>query len=451
MRVKQLKITSFRGIRDLTLTFDQQNLTVFIGINGVGKSSILDCIAILLSWLLARIEYDPDETSVSTFMRNKRVLSEGWYFEPQDIKNGFQKTRSEMIFSIDQDKDEIHWFLEQDTQPINRVITIGSKRNFTWGDEDEVSEKDGLEAIADRIRNQWKEDPKANIPLAVYYPVNRGVLDIPLDIKNNYRFKQVEAYEQALTGVQVSFDSFFKWFRALEETENEERRDNIEYRDRQLEAVRRAIYSILGEEFDDLRVRRKPYLRMTILKHGEEIIVDRLSDGEKSLLAMAGDLARRLAISQPSRALPLEGSAVVLIDEIEQHLHPSWQRRILSLLTETFPNCQFIVTTHSPQIVSQVQPESIYILEKMGEDIIAKHPESSFGRDSNRILEDLMGVPERPLEIKEKLLELFRVINDGDLERAKAMQQEIAAEIGDDEPELVKASVSIRRREILNR
>ncbi|WP_413165311.1 AAA family ATPase [Capilliphycus salinus ALCB114379] len=444
MRVKQLKITSFRGIRDLTLTFDEQNLTVFIGINGVGKSSILDCIAILLSWLLAWIQYDPDAKYVSTFTTEKRNFSEGRYFEPSDFKNESQKTRIEVQFSIEQEKDEINWFLEEGKKPRNTGSVRRSFRRDRTTDQNEVSEQDQLEAIALRIRNQWKEDPKANIPLAVYYPVNRGVLDIPLDIEDGYKFRQVEAYEQALTGVQVSFDSFFKWFRALEETENEERRDNIEYRDRQLEAVRQAIYSILGEEFDDLRVRRKPYLRMTILKHGEEIIVDRLSDGEKSLLAMAGDLARRLAISQPSRALPLEGSAVVLIDEIEQHLHPSWQRRILQLLTQTFPKCQFIVTTHSPQIVSQVQPESIYILEKMDDDIIAKHPESSFGRDSNRILEDLMGVPERPLEIKEKLLELFRVINDGDLEKAKAMQQEIAAEIGDDEPELVKASVSIR-------
>ena len=449
MRVKQLKITSFRGIRDLTLTFDEQNLTVFIGVNGVGKSSILDCIAILLSWLLVWIQYDEEARKYGP----RRKLAKGRYFEDSDIKNSSEKTQIEILFLIEQEKDEIHCSLEKNTQPRNREITIGSKRKFTRKDEDEdeVIKQDGLKAIADRIRRQWEEDRKANIPLAVYYPVNRGVLNIPLDIEDGYKFKQVEAYEQALTGVQVSFDSFFKWFRALEETENEERRDNIEYRDRQLEAVRQAIYSILGEEFDDLRVRRKPHLRMTILKHGEEIIVDRLSDGEKSLLAMAGDLARRLAISQPSRALPLEGSAVVLIDEIEQHLHPSWQRRILPLLTQTFPNCQFIVTTHSPQIVSQVQPKSIYILEKMGDDIIAKHPESSFGRDSNRILEDLMGVPERPLEIKEKLLELFRVINDGDLERAKAMQQEIAAEIGEDEPELVKASVSIRRREILNR
>ncbi len=192
-------------------------------------------------------------------------------------------------------------------------------------------------------------------------------------------------------------------------------------------------------------------MRMTVQKQGEELIVNQLSDGEKCLLAMVGDLARRLAIANPSLPDPLEGSGVVLIDEIELHLHPKWQREIIPALTRTFPNCQFIVTTHSPQVISQVKPEGIYILEKTDEGVVAKRPESSFGRDSNRILEDLMGVPERPQEIKESLLELFRLIDAGNIEGARQLRQQLANEIGADEPEFVKADVLIRRKEILNR
>lgn len=443
MRVKQLKITAFRGIRDLTLTFDENNLAVFIGVNGVGKSSILECISILLSWLLARIQYDPDTKYIPTTLGNQKNLSEGLDFEPEDNHDEFQKARGEIVFSTGLDNDYITWNLEQGYPPQYQ------RRHSRFKQQEDT--RNDLEKTADRIRNHLKDNWEADIPLAVYYPVNRGVLEIPLTIQDNYRAQQVDAYEQALTGIQISFESFFKWFRALEDVENEVRRDESEYRDRQLESVRKAIYSILGDEFDELRVRRKPQLRMTIKKNDTELIVDRLSDGEKSLLAMAGDLARRLAISQPSLPDPLQGSAVVLIDEIEQHLHPGWQRRVLPILTETFPNCQLIITTHSPQIVSQVQPDSIYLLEKVDNNTIVKHPDSSFGRDSNRILEDLMGVPERPLEIKEKLLNLFRLIDDGNLEKAKELRQEIAAKIGEDEPELVKANVSIRRREILNR
>jgi predicted ATP-binding protein involved in virulence len=308
-----------------------------------------------------------------------------------------------------------------------------------------------LSEVIKDFRNQFVDnfDANANLPLAIYYPVNRAVLDIPLEIPEEHLFKQIDAYDQALTGVQIGFGSFFQWFRALEDLENEERRDEPDYRNRQLEAVRQAIYLLLFG-FSNLRVRRSP-LRMTINKQGQELIINQLSDGEKGLLALAGDLARRLAIANPSLPDPLQGSGVVLIDEIELHLHPKWQREIIPALTRTFPNCQFIITTHSPQVISEVKPDGIYILERTDDGIVAMRPESSYGRDTNRILEDLMDTPERPQEIKESLLELFRLIAKGELDSARQLHQKIADKIGADEPELVGASVSIRRREILGR
>lgn len=157
--------------------------------------------------------------------------------------------------------------------------------------------------------------------------------------------------------------------------ENEERRDNSAYRDRQLEAVRQAIASLLPG-FSSLQVRQSP-LRMTISKDSEDLVITQLSDGEKCLMAMVGDIARRLAIANPNRDDPLQGSGIILIDEIELHLHPGWQQRVIPSLTKTFPNCQFIVTTHSPQVVSHVKSEGIYLLEKQGTDITARHPKSS--------------------------------------------------------------------------
>jgi predicted ATP-binding protein involved in virulence len=314
---------------------------------------------------------------------------------------------------------------------------------------EKIGDLEELKAAGNKIRTYWKASPDTNLPLAVYYPINRAVLDISLEIPEEQSVEQIAAYEQALTGIQIGFGSFFRWFRALEDLENEERRDDPGYRNRQLEAVRQAIYLLLPG-FSNLRVRRSP-LRMSVTKQGQELIVNQLSDGEKGLLAMVGDLARRLAIANPGLPDPLQGSGVVLIDEIELHLHPKWQREIIPALTRTFPNCQFIVTTHSPQVISQVKPEGIYILERTDEGIVAMRPESSYGRDSNRILEDLMDVPERPQEIKESLLELFRLIARGELDSARQLHQKIADEIGGDDPELVGANVSIRRREILGR
>ena len=140
---------------------------------------------------------------------------------------------------------------------------------------------------------------------------------------------------------------------------------------------------------------------MVVGKDGEELNVNQLSDGEKCTLAMVGDLARRMAIANPARDDPLDGAGVVLIDEVDLHLHPGWQRHVVSGLEETFPNCQFLVSTHSPQIVSHVAPERIWILERSTSGVSATRPSESFGQTSGRILEDVMDVPERPQEIKE--------------------------------------------------
>ena len=440
MKVKRLKMNSFRGISDLTLEFQTDEPNVFIGINGAGKSSILDCLAILLSWLVVRIQLDPETRKTLTMLQavspssqRELILNKERYFNEQDIENGRNETHNEIWVSLEA-SPELTWSLTKVRKADN---------------ENPSKELGELDRVTKDIRNRWTASTEANMPLAVYYPINRAVIDIPLDIPKQYWFNQPHAYTQALDGVQIGFGSFFQWFRTLEDLENEERRDDPDYRNRQLEAVRQAIYSLL-DGFSNLRVRRSP-LRMTVTKQDQELIINQLSDGEKCLLAMVGDLAKRLAIANPGLPDPLQGSGVVLIDEIELHLHPKWQREIIPALTRTFPNCQFIVTTHSPQVISQVKPEGIYILERTDEGIVAMRPESSYGRDTNRILEDLMDTPERPQKIKESLLELFRLIAKGELDSARQLHQKIADEIGADEPELVGASVSIRRREILGR
>jgi predicted ATP-binding protein involved in virulence len=463
MKVKRLKMNSFRGIGDLTLDFDDIGPTVLIGVNGVGKSRILDCLAILLSQYTGRVQ---DDSST-------RSLSE------QDITNGHKETQIEITISLTEGED-ITWSLSQERQEgksaqspatrleaIKLLADISSKerlQNLSRGGKDlrkfleavevlsqEVDEvsQEPLEKVVDEINSKLANNENASIPLAVYYPVNRAVLDMPLEISEEYLMTQRNAYDQALTGGRIDFKGFFEWFRNQEDLENQFRRDNPSHRDKQLEAVRGAVSS-LQPDFSDLRVERSP-LRMTVKKQGQELIVNQLSDGEKCLLALVGDLARRLAIANPGLEEPLQGKGVILLDEIELHLHPKWQRQIISSLTRTFPNCQFIITTHSPQVLSHVKPDSIYLLQATPDGIVTEQPENSFGRDSNQILEDLMGVSERPQEIKDHLRDLFRLIDQGHLDSAKQLRQNLADEIGEDDPEFVRADVLIRRKEILNR
>ena len=417
MRIKQLKMQSFRGIDDLTIDFDEKESTVFIGINGVGKSSILDAICLLLSYFMYWIGGTVDSENVKTFnefdIANKNIITK------LDIKISY--------------RGEDSWTIYRERDGVTKVSGHEKRQN-----------------ACDGIWRHWYNEPQYNIPLIVYYPTNRAVIDIDLEVPIQSEFKQIDSYDKALAGGRISFSHLFQWFRNREDIESELRlENNPDYRDKQLEAVRQAISSLIPN-FTKLRVRRSP-LRMTLQKDGEELIVNQLSDGEKCLLAMVGDLARRLAIANPGLKNPLDGFGVVLIDEIELHLHPKWQREIIPALTRTFPNCQFIVTTHSPQVIGEIKPQGIYILEKTENGIIAQRPQSSYGRDSNQILEDLMDVPERKQEIKNHLLELFRLIDDGNIPEARKLKQSLEQDIGYDDPEFASADMLIRRREILGR
>ena len=109
----------------------------------------------------------------------------------------------------------------------------------------------------------------------------------------------------------------------------------------------------------------------------EKLSLDQLSGGYRIVLALAADIAARMVTGNPHRDNPLESEAIVLIDEVELHLHPSWQQRVLIDLARTFPNTQFIVSTHSPQVLTTVEPQRIVKLYWEDDRIVAGAPEGA--------------------------------------------------------------------------
>jgi predicted ATP-binding protein involved in virulence len=174
---------------------------------------------------------------------------------------------------------------------------------------------------------------------------------------------------------------------------------------------------------------------------------------------MIGDLARRMAIANPVRENPLYGDGVVLIDEIDLHLHPKWQRMVVSRLVEVFPNCQFIISTHSPHVITHVHPDNLYVLKQTEAGAIAERPSESYGKTVDRVLEDLMGLATtRPDKVTKSLNDLYELISLGQLAQAKQLLAEMTGEVEGDpdlligsDPDLVKAEVWIKRKESIGR
>ena len=194
-------------------------------------------------------------------------------------------------------------------------------------------------------------------------------MDIPLRIRQHHAFTQLSALDKAIES-KIDFRTFFEWFRYQEDLENEQKIKlwNKRYQDKALQAVRTAIYGIM-DGTEHLRIERRP-LSMKLDKNGIPLSINQLSDGEKGALTLFGDLSRRLALANPRLENPCEGEGVVLIDEIDLHLHPSWQRQIIPALKRTFPHVQFIITTNSPQVLGEIDDTfQIYQITRKQNDI----------------------------------------------------------------------------------
>ena len=163
--------------------------------------------------------------------------------------------------------------------------------------------------------------------------------------------------------------------------------------------------------------------------------VRQLSDGERGVLAMVMDLTRRLAQANPEMTDPAaEAEAVVLIDDIELHLHPGWQRRIVRNLTETFPKCQFIATTHSPQVIGELEHDRVHIMA----DGEVYSPTHSFGVDSSRVLEEIMDTDPRTKKVKDLLSKISRTVGDERYDDAGALLADLADRLGANDPEVTR-------------
>lgn len=452
MQVFSLSLTDVGRFADLTIYLaptskNPSNVTVLVGNNGAGKTTVLKSLATSLSWLVARIRSEKGVGSPIT----------------DDVIRNNSSIAMINVAVIDTCNAQSETLEEWAKEILFSWTVARGKRGRKSASHSVLAD---ATLVADHYRTQLLGDDSASLPLIAYYPVERSVLEIPLKIRTKHSFDQLDGYDNSLNR-GVDFRRFFEWFRQREDSENEtgisdtalteiseifgsnsdvwktlaELRAST--RDRQLIAVRSAISAFMPG-FSNLRVKRKPRLHMAIDKDGVTLNVAQLSQGEKSIMALVGDIARRLAMMNQSMENPLHGDGIVLIDEVDLHLHPKWQRSLIRQLSETFPNCQFVLTTHSPLVISDAKEVLVYVLNN-GE--LHEH-NGLYGLDANQILLEVMDTDIRNSDVQKRLNRLLKEVQDGNLDKAKLLFAELSSELPEGHIELAKAALLIRKLEL---
>lgn len=441
MKLAAVDIENYRAIEGLHLPLHPQ-LTVLHGNNAMGKTSVLKAIATGLGVIPNRFGLKGAD-SLGFLDEDHR--------DSQPPRVGLTPTGGDT------------WEVRGDQLSSDKLLDLitGNRYRQLMGDQERLKQVAERILAADRDGEQGKGTAPLELPTLAFYDTDRAVLDLPKRDSKNLNTEDFTRYKalQGSLSARADFQYFFEWFRAKQEEEFGEKneRQDFNYQDKDLQAVRQAIKGMLPG-VSNPRIKFHPlcfavFFQQDDEEPGEELAISQLSGGYRIMLALAADLARRMAQGNPHLADPLQSEAVVLIDEIELHLHPSWQQRVLADLMRTFPNTQFIVSTHSPQVLTTVKPEHIVELGwEKGKIVAGSACAPTYGAESGYVLAAVMGVDKRPPgnEFVKALARYTSLVSagQGESEEAKELRRRLE-DLSPRDHALSRADMEMRRQKLL--
>jgi predicted ATP-binding protein involved in virulence len=428
MHIQKVIIKNFRCFEDLEVNLDP-DINIFVGNNGSGKSALLDGIAAAMYPYVAQIlqfferRYDYRK-NVPFFQRDLPALK-----KYSELKNQTEFTVSATGLS--------DW---------NTIYQTSSTDN----DNQRIEPYFAIHQPYYDLRNETTSE----ISIIAYYTGDRNLNNIG-DLENisNKNFDRFDSLKDAFNAT-ANFTDVATWFfvREYEELREGRNRKDINFELPDLKQIRKAISTIIAPNarvYFSGATSAKLMVEWT-METGEkrELLLSQLSAGYRNMLALVMDFARRLAQANPDMENPLAAEAILMIDELDLHLHPTWQQTIIPDLKKVFPNTQIIATTHSPEVVTTVKQNQVWILEDYQ---IKPCPEPTKGRKSSDIVRNVLGLNElRPdTEESRTLTKLFEAIDNGQLEEAKRLKKQLQDWESFD-PDITRADMQIRRLERRN-
>lgn len=431
MYLEKLKLHNFRCYEKLEIDFNRQ-LTVLVGKNGSGKTTVLEAIAIALgTWFVGF-------NIVNAKGINKRTdpLRKAYQIGATDDVQTQFPVEIEAWGKIEESKDQIlHWKRELYT-PTGTMTTIDAKEIVEYAAEYQKAISEGRTDIY--------------LPMVAYYGTGR-LWDYHRQKRNDV-FKvssRTNGYIDCLDGT-ANVKLMMDWFQIMTINKYQRQEENLESNpelDTVYLAMEKCLTNLSG--YSDVKIRYNMGTQELDVYYSEQdkqrmrIPLNQLSDGYKGMISLVADIAYRMATLNPQLGTEVlsKGDGVVLIDEVDLHLHPAWQQKVIDNLMNIFPKVQFIVSTHAPAIISSVKTDKLRILSNKEVCMTANQV---YGKDVNSVMKEIMGVNDRPDQFVELFEKFYRLLSEKKYDDAGAVLDKLDEERGYHDPEIAKCRVKLK-------
>lgn len=458
MKIDKLELKNFRAFKRFECKFGT-GVNVLVGPNGFGKTSILDAIAIGYGQFIGGFETSKDRGVLNSDIRMaKHSVIKNEANEPSKFTMEHQFPVEVRITTHDDNSYDL-------------PNSWSRFRNTLKGRTTQVKE---LNVVSKSLQKSVQNNEEVVLPLISYYGTGRLWKEKRLTEKKNYTQKinsRLDGYMDCLDP-ESTYSSFAQWLRVETIADYERKMQIIEEfglegatthgstsRGKLLKAITQAVNTVLAPSGWS-NIRYSATTKEVIATHEDQgdIPVSFLSDGVRNMLGMVADIAYRSTRLNPHLAenAVKDTSGIVLIDEVDMHLHPHWQQLVLQNLADAFPNIQFIVTTHSPQVLSTVKQTQILVLPDIvaGEEQALPPIGETLGKPSNYVLTQTFKVDARP-PLRQVVLfeEYMQLINSGLGRSNEAVEKRIQLEaiLGKEHEDLSYADRVLKRKELLGK
>jgi predicted ATP-binding protein involved in virulence len=431
MKIKALTLTHFRCFEHLEVEFEQ-DITVITAPNGAGKTATLEALTVALGSYLTALPQ-----------------TKGINFKDADFQVFADDQQANQVMVKANTFDNIRWSKQKTNKTLGNIRSDKTLIN--------IGEKQIRSFVQQLIETDAPD--KQCFPIVAYYPDSRFSSSNSAKIPyTQQRIDWHEGYKNALD-VKMNFKHLVLQLASLEDAQRRTReaQKSFEYQSTAIQAIKKVLAIALPEVTNLRTILKDQIILVADFDDGKgqkTLDINQLSAGYQAFLALLLDITFRLIALNRENEKCLEGEGIVMIDEIDLHLHPLWQQQCIGKLRKAFPNIQFIVTTHSPQVLSTVKRTAIRVLGDNinGEAVCTMPLANSYGEPSNDILQAIMAVdPQPPVPEKVDLQRLTELVDQGmyDSGEAQNLLSKLKQQLNPTHPQICRIERSIKRQKVL--